>query len=351
MRIVTLEEHVCFPDLVRQYLPGAGRHSTDPLAPQQANPLAPPQADPLAPPQADPLGSLLTGPLAPLLADVDGARLDAMDQHGITYQVLSVVGPGAEALEGPEGVNMARAYNDRLAAEIQHHPDRFGAFAHLPMALPWAAADELDRTVSEYDFKGALIKGMTQGVFLDDPAYAPLLERAARLDVPLYLHPGPPPPAVDKAYFSGLPKGAGLQLSLSGWGWHAETALHVLRLIVSGTFDKFPDLRIIIGHNGEMLPMMMARIDEKFKVGATGLQQRSVSRTLRDQVFVTTSGMFTLTPLQAAIDTFGIERVLFSVDYPFSTLEEGRRFLDGLPLDKEAKMLLAHANAERVLAI
>jgi len=316
MRIVTLEEHVSFPHIVREFIPGG-----KPFMPE----------------------------LAPLLEDVDGPRLAAMDEQGITFSVLSVVGPGAETLPGSNGVAMARAVNDVLAARIQPRPDRFGAFAHLPMAMPAAAADELDRTVGEYGFKGALIKGMTSDKFLDDPSFAPVLERAAVLGVPLYLHPGSPPAAVAKAYYQDLPAGAGVQLSLSGWGWHAETALHILRLIVSGTFDRYPDLRVIIGHMGEMLPMMMARCDDKFKVGAVGAQQRPISQTLRDQVYVTTSGLFTMPPLQAAIDTFGLERVLFSVDYPFSTFAEGRRFLD--TLSPWLSMSIAHANADRVLGL
>ena len=137
----------------------------------------------------------------------------------------------------------------------------------------------------------------------------------------------------------------------AGWGWHAETALHVLRLIVSGTLDRYPRLHLIIGHMGEMLPMMMARCDDKFKVGTVAANGRTISQTLRDQVYVTTSGMSTWPPLQAALATFGIDRVMFSVDYPFSTMEEGQSFLGSLPLAPADVEKIAHGNAERVLKV
>ena len=200
-------------------------------------------------------------------------------------------------------------------------------------------------------FRGALISGLTGGEFLDHPRYAPLLQRAEALELPIYLHPGVPPKTVADAYYSGLPGASGTLLSLSGWGWHAETALHILRLILSGTLDRYPRLQLIIGHMGEMLPMMMARCDDKFKVGTVAANSRTISQTLRDQVYVTTSGMFTWPPLQTALATFGVDRVLFSVDYPFSPMEDGRRFLDSLPLTPADVEKIAHGNADRLLKL
>jgi predicted TIM-barrel fold metal-dependent hydrolase len=162
---------------------------------------------------------------------------------------------------------------------------------------------------------------------------------------------------VADAYYGGLPGSAGTLLSVAGWGWHSETALHVLRLIVSGTLDRYPRLHLIIGHMGEMLPMMMARCDKMFKPGTAGVagtvgaNGRTISQTLRDQVYITTSGMFSWPPLQAALATFGIDRVMFSVDYPFSMMDEGRSFLDSLPLAPADVEKIAHGNAERVLKL
>jgi predicted TIM-barrel fold metal-dependent hydrolase len=193
--------------------------------------------------------------------------------------------------------------------------------------------------------------GLHRAVFLDHPRFAPLLQRAELLKVPIYLHPGLPPKAVADVYYSGLPKHAGDALAISGWGWHSETAIHVLRLIISGTFDKYPKLKLIIGHMGEMLPMMMARCDDKFRIDKTGINQRSVSQTLKEQVYITTSGVFTLPPLMIALETFGIDNVLFSVDYPFSTNGDGKRFLDSIPLPADQIQKIAHLNAEGLLSI
>jgi uncharacterized protein len=187
--------------------------------------------------------------------------------------------------------------------------------------------------------------------FLDAPEFAPIFERTEKLGVPIYLHPGLPPKAVKDAYYDGLPKHSGMLLSIAGWGWHAETALHVLRLIVSGTFDRYPKLKFIIGHMGEMLPMMMVRCDNTFKPGQAGANNRSVIETLREQVYITTSGIFTLPPLMAAIDTFGIDNIMFSVDYPFSTNEQGKQFLDSIPLDTAQVEKIAHGNADKLLGL
>ncbi|WP_183558589.1 amidohydrolase family protein [Mucilaginibacter sp. SP1R1] len=326
MRIVTLEEHVTFPELVDQI-------------PQEAK-------------DRDYLGqSPNMQMLIPKLADITGERLQSMDANGITTQVLSVVGAGADLLDASHGPAFAKMYNDAIAERISAHPGRFTAFAHLPTTNPEAAADELERTVKSYAFCGALINGLTNDEFLDDAKYASILKRAEQLDVPIYLHPGLPPKAVFDAYYSNLPKQAGTFLSIAGWGWHSETALHVLRLIVSGTLDKYPKLKLIIGHMGEMLPMMMVRSDKMFGIDKGGNNQRSIIQTLHDQVYITTSGLFTTPPLQIAIDTFGIDKILFSIDYPFSTNEAGKNYLDSLQLSSADLEKIAHGNADKLLKL
>jgi len=326
MRVVTLEEHITFPELVDQIPQEAkNKHYLDQSPAIQK--------------------------LAPKLDDVIGERLQSMDANGITTQVLSVAGAGADLLDENHGPAFAKLYNDAIAKRIAAHPDRFKAFAHLPTTNPEAAADELERTVKSYNFRGALINGLTNDEFLDDAKYAPIFERAEQLDVPIYLHPGLPPKAVFDAYYSNLPKQAGTFLSIAGWGWHSETALHTLRLIVSGTLDKYPKLKLIIGHMGEMLPMMMVRSDKMFGIDQGGSNQRSIIQTLHDQVYITTSGLFTTPPLQVAIDTFGIDKILFSIDYPFSTNEAGKTYLDSLKLSPADLEKLAHGNADKLLKL
>jgi predicted TIM-barrel fold metal-dependent hydrolase len=245
----------------------------------------------------------------------------------------------------------ARQYNDLIAERIAGFEDRFMAFAHLPMTAPIAAADELERAVKEHHFRGAMIRGLTQDQFLDQPQFAPIFERAEKLDVPIYLHPGLPPKGIADIYYSGLPNYSGMAEALAcyGWGWHSETALHVLRLLFSGVFDRYPKLKLIIGHMGEMLPMMMARSERAFKPGNGGANQRTLTDTFHQQVHITTSGFFTQPPLKIALDTFGIDNILFSIDYPFSTNEMGIEFLNAIELPEEQLAKIAHKNADKLL--
>ena len=254
-----------------------------------------------------------------------------MDANGITVQVLSVAGPGADLVPGQDGVDVARAYNDALAEACARQPARYRGFAHLPMLAPDAAADELERTVRDLGFVGVLVNGATDGRFLDDPAFEPILARAEALDVPIYLHPGIPVPAVREAYYDGLPGNFSFTMALSAWGWHAETAIHTLRLVLSGALDRHPGLQIAIGHMGEALPFMLDRIDETTAATARSHLTRSVRQTIVDQVWITTSGFFTTVPFIAALMSFGVDRIMFSVDYPFASNARARAFLDALP--------------------
>ena len=285
------------------------------------------------------------------LADMGEARLADMDASGITTQVLSVAGPGADLVPGPEGIALARAYNDALAVSCAPHPTRYRGFAHLPLHSPEAAADELERCIKDLGFHGFLINGATDGRFLDDPIYEPILARAEALHVPIYLHPGIPTEAVRNAYFDGLPGNFSFSMALSTWGWHADTAIHTLRLVLSGALDRHPGLQIIIGHMGEAIPFMMDRIDETTAAGAKAHLNRSVRQTLVDQVWITTSGFFTMVPFMAAMMTFGADRIMFSVDYPFASNARARAFLESLPVSPEDRLKIAHGNADKLLRL
>lgn len=342
MRVHALEEHFSLPHLL-------ARIPVERIL-ARGNP---------APPHAP----KLLARTQPQLSDLGSGRLADMDANGITMQVLSWAGPGADLLFGNEAIAWAIECNDELAAAIAEHPDRFAGFAHLPVTEPEAAATELERTVTQHGFKGAMINGMTlppeawqsepaaAGRFLDHPSFEPLLTMAETLDVPLYLHPNLPPLTVREAYFGSLPEGMGFLLGAYGFGWHAEVAVHVLRLALSGTLDRHPRLRLIVGHSGEYLPMALARTENLLGAEVAGRLARPISEQLRSQLWITTAGQFTLPPLRAALDVFGLDHVLFSVDHPYNTNAEGRAFIDSLPLAPADLARLCHGNAEALLKL
>jgi hypothetical protein len=328
MRVVALEEHFSVPALVRRIDPDAIQRRgfrARRLPTDRPNPLE-------------------------FLPEIGEKRLKSMDDAGITMGVLSNSGPGPDLVPGPDGVQIAREMNDHLAAAISSHPHRFAGFAALPMQSPDACAVELARAVKDLHFVGALINGTTEGRFLDHPSYDGLLAAAVELDVPIYVHPHLPPAPVRQAYYSDLEPGAGRVLESAAWGWHSETAIHVLRLVLAGTLDKHPKLKLIIGHMGEMLPVMLARIDEVSALEIAHLT-RPISRQILDQVWITTSGVFTQPPFIAALQTFGIDHIMFSVDYPYTPNENGRRFLDQVSLSPADMAKLTHRNADALLRL
>jgi hypothetical protein len=328
MRVVALEEHFTAPSLAKRIDPAAvSRRGFRPRNPPKnaVNPMT-------------------------LLPEMGEARLKSMDEAGITLQVLSNTGPGPDLVPGPDGVALAREMNDHLAAAVAKHPDRLAGFAVLPMASPDACPAELVRSVRELGFLGALINGTTDGRFLDHPSYDLLLSAAVELDVPIYIHPHLAPEPVRQAYYSELPSGAARSLEQASWGWHQETAIHVLRMVFAGTFDKHPRLKVIIGHMGEMLPVMLRRIDESSANDVEHLK-RSPSRTILDQVWITTSGIFSEPPFLAALTTFGIDRIMFSVDYPYAPNSMGRKFLDTISLSPADMEKLTHKNADALLKL
>lgn len=295
------------------------------------------------------------------LTDVGPDRIRRMDAAGIDLQVLSHVAPGVQTLERGLAVKLAREVNDWLGDVVRTYPTRFAGFAMLPTQSPEEAADELERTVTEFGFKGALINGHTEGVYLDDPSSAPILERAQALDVPIYIHPTDPPQAVTDAYYSGY-----RSMVTGGWGWQVETGTHLLRMMCGGVFDHYPDLKIIIGHMGELIPYNLKRINlamtmgewlienEEARSGSAvsrkGMEQ-SVYYYMRKNVYITTSGVFDHAAFDCALAEVGIDNLLFSVDDPFGDNVDGVDFLKAIKISDTDKEKLAHGNAERVLRL
>ena len=281
------------------------------------------------------------------LLDLDHARIGDMDRHGIAYAILSLNSPAIQAIpDSSRAIDVARKANDVLADAIARRPDRLGGFAALPMQDPEAAAGELTRAVENLGFKGALVNGFSQVgdaetvVYYDDPAYAPFWTCLEELDVPLYLHPREPLPSREPIY-DGHPWLLG-----PVWAFAAETAVHALRLMCSGLFDRHPELSIILGHLGEGLPYNAWRIDHRMRKMPKGVPaRRTVTEYLRSNCFLTTSGNFRTPTLLDAIAEVGTHRILFSVDYPFEETADAATWFDRLDLPEADRMRMGRDNA------
>jgi 2,3-dihydroxybenzoate decarboxylase len=279
------------------------------------------------------------------LADLDAQRLAYMDAAGIDMQVLSFTSPGPQAFDAAEAVPMARDANDRPHAAVQRHPHRFAGFAALPTAAPDAAADELERAVTELGFKGTMIHGHTRGSFLDDKKYWVIFERAEALGVPVYLHPTQPHPDAIKAYFTGYE-----ELARAAWGFGVDTSCHFLRLVFAGVFDAYPKLKIILGHLGECLPFAMQRMNDHTAAAARrrGLKKEP-PQYLEDNMVVTTRGNWSEPAFVCALLALGADSILFAVDWPFEPNTTAMDFLNRMPISDLDREKIAHLNAERLL--
>ena len=291
-------------------------------------------------------------------------RIAAMDAAGIDVQILSNV-PGVEAVELPKAVEFARQANDAVVAAAAEHPGRFLGFATLPMRDPDAAVAELERTVREHGFVGALINGHVDGRYLDDPFFWPVFESAEALDVPIYLHPTVPPRPVIDAYYQGLAPAVSAKLAVAGLGWHIDTGIHCVRLILGGVFDRFPKLQVIVGHHFEALSWMAWRTDYSFPPEESGLK-RTIKEYLRENFYggilagefagmqpgaTDPSWSLSFNAYQAMANVIGVDRVVFTADYPFANMEAGRKFLEQMPIPPVDREKIAHGNAERLLKL
>jgi predicted TIM-barrel fold metal-dependent hydrolase len=282
------------------------------------------------------------------LLDLGPLRIVAMDEASIDLQVISLAAIGVDALAAAEQTAVLRSVNDEAAAAVNANPTRLAAFCTPGLKEPANAVKEIDRCITQLGFKGVYVNGTTDGKFLDAPEFFPVLEAAAALKVPVYVHLAPPPESIMSVYFDGLAPEVAMPLSIAGWGWHAETALHTLRLIVSGVLDRLPTLQIIIGHMGEGIPYALARSNGILSA-ARKSAPRTVSETFLEQVHVTTSGYFTRPPFDCCREVIGLNRMMYSVDYPFSPNTKGKDFLADLGLSEADLTQLTQTNAERVL--
>ena len=284
------------------------------------------------------------------LAEVGDKRIAAMDAAGIDVQVISLNSPGIEQADPADAIAVARESNDFLAEAVKKHPTRFGGLAALPTGTPDEAVKELERTVKQLGFKGANINGHHRGRYLDEQYFWPVLECAEALNVPIYLHPQIPPKAVVDAQYSGFSPPVERVLSGPGWGWHVETGLHLIRMILGGVFDRYPKLQVCIGHLGEGVPFFLPRLNKNLPKEMTKLQ-RSMGEYLRGNVHYTFGGFNFPGTFMNLLLEIGPSRILFSVDHPYGSMAEARAFLEQLPVSPADKERIAHGNAEALFKV
>src|SRR5436190_2962967 len=282
------------------------------------------------------------------LYDLGELRLKEMDEAGIDMQILSHGAPSAQKLTGPDAVAITRRANDRLNAAVAANPKRFAAFAALPTIDPKASADELERT-TKLGFKGAMLHGLANGVFLDDKRFWPIYERAQALDVPIYLHPSVPMPAVMDAYYKDYAKDFPMVVR-AAWGYTVETATLAIRMVLSGVFDAYPKLKIVLGHLGETLPFLVWRVDQALaRPGAA--KPMSFRDLFCGHFYITTSGNFSNPALLCCVMEMGIDRILFAVDWPFVANKPAVDWIDTVPLCDEDKVKLLSGNAQKLFRL
>ncbi|WP_036475198.1 amidohydrolase family protein [Mycobacterium sp. URHD0025] len=283
------------------------------------------------------------------LTDI-GARIAAMDAAGQAMAVLSINPPGVQPYPVTDAVPLAQAVNDDLAAIVRCHPDRFGALGTIaPQAID-AATKEIERIMGPLGLNGVMINSHTHGSYLDEPEFEPILAAAQAHSAPIYLHPRfPSTPTPYDVY--------GLQAAI--WGYQAEAGLHAMRLIMSGTFDKYPDLTIVLGHLGEGIPYWLRRIDNRYafatqvsgSAGSMPALELTPSEYFRRNFVLTTSGIDDPAVLDLALDAVGDDNIMFAVDTPYEDTATAVRFLRDAPLTDTQRINIAHRTAERVFGV
>lgn len=325
-RLITVEEHYASPRIRETVNAIFRREGRDP--PKQTLPPA----------------------LLQRLGDLGDHRIAYMDAMGIDAQVVSYAGVFPAYLAPEHAIPLCREANDEMYAAAQAHPGRFYLLAHLPLSDPQAAAEELTRTVTQLSFKGAMFFGSYQGRFLEADYYFPIYQRAAALGVPLYLHPGPVAPPVREVYYTG-PWSPQVTEAFAtfGIGWHYEVGIQATRMILSGLFDRLPQLKILLGHWGEVAGYYPARMDD-IPQAATGLKHQ-VSWYWKEHFYVNPSGICNAPQFRFCLDTFGPDHILWGQDYPYRMPENLRTLLEEFPMPEDQREAVAHGTAERLLGL
>ena len=333
MKIITLEEH--FTDKRIMDANNAFNKNQPPLSPERAEIME--------------FIMSRTFPGEEIL-DIENKRIPFMDTNKINMQVLSYTSPVSDLVPPEESVKICRQANDILAERIAEHPDRFAGLATLPMADPDAAAEELERCVKEHHFCGVLLAGRYKGRFYNEAEFFPVFAKAAELDVPVSFHPAIIPQEIQDAYYMSDTYSfvVGLELASAGYGWHSEVGIQVVRLILSGIFDKLPNLKIISGHWGETIPAFLERMDAILDKEITGLK-KSVSEYYKEHVYLTPSGILSNDQLEYLVKVIGADHILYAVDYPYVKPDNIYGFLADSNLTEQEKELIAYKNAEKLL--
>ena len=290
------------------------------------------------------------GRLSERLADIGEQRIADMDRSGIDLQILSLTSPGVQVFDAATATSLATSTNDQVADAVRRYPTRFAALAAVAPQDPKAAAREAERAVRKLGLKGIIINSHTRGEFLDDPKFWEIFEAAEALKIPIYIHPQAPPPAMSAPYVE-----KGLEGAL--WGFAAETGLHVVAILRSGALDRFPGLRLVVGHAGEALPFWLYRLDYMNKTARPSIRngadrlQRTLSEYMRENVYVTTSGMAWAPVITFVQSVLGMDRVLYAMDYPYQFEPHEVTATDTLPISDADKKKLFQTNAERVFGL
>lgn len=284
--------------------------------------------------------------LLPQLLDIDAKRLADMDANGVDMHLLSLGIPGVQMFEPDKAIALARLSNDRLSEAVRRHPTRFAGLASFAPQDPVAAAKEMERAINTLKLNGFLVNSHTGNVYLDDPRFWPILEAAEGLDAPLYIHPRAPSDGMSAPFRDYRMEGA-------IWGYGIEAGTHAVRLMLSGVLDRFPRLRIVLGHMGEALPFWIWRLDYMAAPGSRAALRNKLkpSEYLQRNFAITTSGLEDPLALRFCIDKLGIDHVMWAIDYPYQPTAPAVAFLESAPLSDKEREQVAYRNAERTFRI
>lgn len=282
------------------------------------------------------------------LLDLGEGRIAHMDETGIDMQVISITSPGVQVFEAELATELAHDANNVLSEAIKKHPERFAGLGAVAPQAPEKAAQELARVMHQLDLRGILINSHSFGEYLDDKKYWSIFEAAEAHNAPIYLHPRTPSPTMIAPFLD-------YGLYFAGWGFTIETSTHALRLIMSGVFDQFPKLKIILGHMGEGLPFWLQRLDNRYllqvKIGAVEKMPRLPSEYFQDNFVITTSGVCSNPALVHSLEVLGPDKIFFAADFPYESVEEAITFMDNVPIAEEDRLKIYQTNSEKLFRL